>query len=129
MESLVSSGNVKNNGNVVPLAEGPTEIFPDQIASYFSDTYGPYTLASGTIGTIDQTYTPYYDVNNDNNYDAGIDIPGTPIVLHYYIDGKAPVLINPLVGCSSLNQIELNQCLSVAEGFDGETLVAAIAAL
>ncbi len=129
LESLVSSGNVKNNGNVVPLAEGPTEIFPDQIASYFSDTYGPYTLASGTIGTIDQTYTPYYDVNNDNNYDAGIDIPGTPIVLHYYIDGKAPVLINPLVGCSSLNQIELNQCLSVAEGFDGETLVAAIAAL
>src|SRR5688500_13137735 len=44
-------------------------------------------------------------------------------------DTEEPMLVNPLVSCSSLDVDDQNICLSVASAFDGETLEDEVAAL
>ena len=84
LEKLESTGNVLAAGSAVPANRPQSVIKPSQMAGFFSNTYGAYTLASGSTGTIDQHYTPYFDLNNNNDYDAG-DVLGSPVTLHYYI--------------------------------------------
>jgi hypothetical protein len=88
LEKLSSSGNVVY-GTIysVPADRPQEEINPNAVAGFFSATYGPYSLSSGTSGTITQVYTPYYDANFNNVYDAG-DVLGTPVTLQYTITAQ-----------------------------------------
>ncbi len=45
------------------------------------------------------------------------------------VDNEAPVLIDPSVDCGSLNESDINMCLSEAEAFDPNTLESSVAAL
>lgn len=88
LEMLTSTGNTTYNGSPIPASRPQQDLPPSTLASFFSGTYGPYDLSSGSSGIITQTYTPYYDVNNNNQYDAGTDVLGSPVVLVYYITAK-----------------------------------------
>ena len=85
IEQLTSSGNVRYNGNLVPANRPATNIAPASMASFFSATYGPYTLVAGhNSGTITQTYTPYIDLNTNGVFDNG-ECLGQPITLQYNV--------------------------------------------
>ncbi|HLP92696.1 MAG TPA: HYR domain-containing protein [Saprospiraceae bacterium] len=79
----ITTGTTNVTG--VPVPRAPSNIPPASVAGFFSGTYGPYTLSSGTYGWFDQVYTPYFDVNNDGDYDAGIDCLGEPFTITYRI--------------------------------------------
>lgn len=79
----ITTGTNNITGLTVPRA--PTNISPAAAPGFFGGTYGPYTLSSGTYGWFDQVYTPYFDVNTDGDYDAGIDCLGDPFTITYRI--------------------------------------------
>jgi len=96
-----SSGNVLFQGN--PFAANPTPavVIPSAMPAFFSTSYAPYTLSSGFQGTVEQVYTPFFDVNENDQYDPGVDCLGSPITLNYTINAT-PVLsvTNPAAVCS-----------------------------
>ena len=94
LEEFTSSGNVTYAGSPISSrAQNDLYIHPDNIAVYFSGTYGAYGLTSGTYGSITQKYTPYYDANFNNHYDVGEPL-GSPVTLVYNIYSK-PIITCP----------------------------------
>ena len=83
LEKLESSGNVVQ-GVPVPANRPQSVIKPSEMAGFFGNTYGPYTLSSGSTGTITQHFTPFFDLNNNDVYDAG-EVLGSTVNLHYTI--------------------------------------------
>lgn len=83
------SGNVTYAASPVPTTRSTMDV----PFSFFSGTYGPYNLASGTSGTIQQRIVPYYDSNNNNNYDPDDDFPGDTLNIVYNISSmQKPVI-------------------------------------
>ncbi len=78
--------NVRFNGNPVSVPRAQTDIKPADVSAYFAAAYGPYTLSSGNQGTLTQVFTPYFDANNDGDYDEGTDCLGVPIEVQYTIN-------------------------------------------
>jgi hypothetical protein len=106
IEKVISSGNIIYNGGSVPGDRPTNDITPSNIQGYFNKSYGTYVLASGQSGTIDQTYIPYYDVDNSNSYTPG-DILGDTITLHYNIYA-APTISCP--GSTVIKNTDPNAC-------------------
>ncbi|MCB0525729.1 MAG: hypothetical protein H6576_01865 [Lewinellaceae bacterium] len=95
--TYTTSGNVSSNGVGLPLAGGPTNVSPANAASFFGTTYGGalgYGLTSGTSGTINQTFTPYLDVDNSGTLSAG-DCVGDPMYLNYHIYAIPDAVVAP----------------------------------
>jgi hypothetical protein len=85
LDDLVSSGNVTYNSGAVPSTRPQIDFGVSGTPSYFKGgPYGPYGLSSGSSGTIDETFTPYYDADNSGTYTTG-DVLGTPVTLHFDI--------------------------------------------
>jgi hypothetical protein len=104
-ESLTSSGNVTS----VPAVRIPTNIPPGGVVGYFAGPYGPYTLSSGTVGTITQVYTPYNEIDGLPGFTAG-DCEGTPITLIYTIYALPTVTLSALAPqCVSSTTYALTQ--------------------
>jgi plastocyanin len=104
VEKLESSGNVTTSAIPIPLNRPQTIIPPSAMASHFSSTFLNYALASGTYGQIDQHFTPFFDLNSNNAYDAGIDVIGNTVNLIYKIYSK------PVITCPG------NQAANTAQG-------------
>ncbi len=88
LEDLTGSGNITYNAVPVIVPRPQNDFGPGELAGYFNIgglPYGPYGLSMGTSGNFNQTYTPYLDVNNDGDYDAGTDCLGTPVTLVYNV--------------------------------------------
>jgi hypothetical protein len=82
LDKLTSNGNVRFAGGTVPLIR--TQL--DYPSSYFGQSYGTYTLIDPTLtGTLSETYTPYIDLNSNQQYDSNTECLGTPVVLSYTI--------------------------------------------
>lgn len=80
------SANVRFNGNPVSVPRAQTDIKPADVPAYFAAAYGPYTLSSGNRGSLTQVFTPYFDANDDGDYDEGTDCLGVPIEVQYGIN-------------------------------------------
>lgn len=73
----------------VTYAGGPITVprsTMDLPSSFFSATYGPYSLASGSSGSIIQTIVPYFDKNTNNMYDPLEDCLGDTITIIYNVN-------------------------------------------
>jgi hypothetical protein len=87
VEALTSNGNVLFTGSLLPLIRNPQDY---SVAGYFGKTYGPYTLLNPTVsGTLSETFTPYIDLNNNQQFDSATECLGTPTVLNYEIKPSA----------------------------------------
>ncbi|RYF77787.1 MAG: hypothetical protein EOO39_03080 [Cytophagaceae bacterium] len=87
IETLSSNGNVLFTGSLLPLTRNPQDY---SVAGYFGRTYGPYTLSNPTVsGTLSETFTPYIDLNGNQQYDSTTECLGTPTVLSYEIKPSA----------------------------------------
>lgn len=89
IESRTTSGNVTYQGNLLSQSSPDFNIAPNNTAAFFSATYGPYGVSNGMTGTINQSYTPYVDANDNGQYDAG-ECKGATVVLNYTIS-PAPI--------------------------------------
>lgn len=88
VEALNSNGNVIFAGSYIPVNRASQ----DYSVSYFGHTYGPYTLVDPAIsGTLSETFTPYVDLNNNQQYDAASECLGDPVILNYEVRPTATV--------------------------------------
>jgi len=92
LEMLTGTGNVTYNGATVSVPRAQIDFGVGGTAGYFSGTYGPYGLSSGTSGQFVETFTPYYDADNSGTYTPG-DCLGTPLTITYNVS-PAPELSN-----------------------------------
>ncbi len=79
----------------IPVPRPKTYISAGAAPGFFGGTYGPYDLASGIFGSITEVFTPYYDVDNDGDYDEEVDCLGDPITLVYNIYELPSVIATP----------------------------------
>ncbi|MCK8494596.1 hypothetical protein M0L20_22195 [Spirosoma sp. RP8] len=84
LEKSFSSGNVTLGGDIQPTERAQNNISSGQVASGFNQSYGPYAVTNGSMGTIEQWYTPYIDQNGNGQYDSG-ECLGDKITLLYKI--------------------------------------------
>ncbi|WP_035656451.1 T9SS type A sorting domain-containing protein, partial [Flavobacterium enshiense] len=104
------------------LAESVAALYQDNC-----DTSVTATLTNTTPGAENSdcswSFTYEYTIvdNCNNSVTCQVEYSGG--------DNEAPTLVDADIDCSSLNQSNLNQCLSAAEAFDASTLAASVAAL
>lgn len=95
--SFTSSGNTTYDGGAIPGMSGPTNVDPDDATTFFGFMYGGalgYGLSSGTLGTINQVFVPYLDVDNSGTL-TPVDCEGDPMYLNYYIHAIPTVVATP----------------------------------
>jgi hypothetical protein len=95
--SFTSSGNTTYDGGPIPAMSGPTNIAPDDAATFFGFVYGGalgYGLSSGTLGTLNQVFVPYLDVDLSGTLTPG-DCEGDPMYLNYYIHAIPTAVATP----------------------------------
>lgn len=87
MSAFTTTGNVRANGSLLPLASGPNNIAPASAAAFFDNVYGGamgYDLVSGTSGTINQWFVPYLDNDLNGTFTVG-DCLGDTMFLNYHV--------------------------------------------
>ena len=95
--SFTSSGNATYDGGPIPAMSGPTNVAAIDAATFFGSIYGGalgYGLASGTIGTLNQIFVPYLDVDDSGTLTPG-DCEGDPMFLNYHIHAIPTVTATP----------------------------------
>jgi hypothetical protein len=81
-EATNSNGNVAFMGFPVPINRTPQDLD----VTYFDRVYGSYALLDPKItGTLSETFTPYIDLNGNQQFDDATECYGQPVILNYEI--------------------------------------------
>jgi hypothetical protein len=100
-EITAGTTNLRYGVTPIPVPRPQSNIAPGAAAAFFAGTYGPYNLAPGeTYGWMSETFTPYFDANNDGDYDAMTDCLGDPITVVYKV--YAPIVVNVVRNANDL---------------------------
>ncbi len=73
----------------IGLLTAPQMTFDVSVTQYFNRVYGPYTLPNPAVSvTLSETFTPYIDLNGNQQYDPQTECAGALAVLIYEISNE-----------------------------------------